>query len=135
MSSNSKSTLYKCWCKATNREIGEPRYSYNWLFSRRAWFKVFSDRIECGHWCIPFSDVTEVVVFHTRQMLLPATVLRVRTRVHTYQFGFNPWANPIKYISITYREEQVGLKYSVFSIALRVGVVLCILYWLWTKIN
>ena len=40
--------IYKCWTKATNREGGTLRRSHNWITSRRAWFKIFTDRIECG---------------------------------------------------------------------------------------
>lgn len=30
---------YRCFCKATNREDKEPRYSHNWVVAKRAFLK------------------------------------------------------------------------------------------------
>ena len=125
--------IYKCWTKATNREGGTLRRSQNWITSRRSWFKIFTDRIECGNWNIPFAEMQEVVVYRGKQMLIPVTVLKIEAFGQTYQFGFNPWANPIKYLSIPYRKEKVRVKYSVFSIAVRVIIACYLIYLIWRK--
>ena len=125
--------IYKCLTKVTNKAAGTPSHSFNWVISRRGWFKIFTDRIECGNWKIPFAEVQEMLVYRGKQMLIPVTVLQIETSGETYQFGFNPWANPIKYLSVPYREERVRIKYSVFSIAVRVIIVCYLIYLIWLK--
>jgi hypothetical protein len=127
--------LYKCWTKATTRETGVPRRSYNWAFARRAWFKVFSDKIECGDWNIPFSEIQQAGVYRGKQMFMPIQILEIQTSGGTYQFGFNPWADPIKHLAIPYREERVKLKYSALSIAARVILVCYLIYLIWKRLG
>ena len=124
---------YKAWCKATNREDSEPRYSQNWVAAKRAWFRVYPNRIECGDWSIPFEEVKKTIVYRTHQMWIPVTVLHLITENGSFQFGFNPWANPIKHLSLDFEEQKVRLKYSLFSIVLRVVVVLYLCFWLWQE--
>ena len=124
---------YKCWCKATSREEAEPRYSHNWVASKRAWFKVFEDRIECGSWTIPFSEVKEAVIYNAKQMFIPVQILQVVTEQGNFQFGFNPWATPTKHLALNMRQEEVRLKYSPFSIVVRVLVLGYLAYWVWDR--
>ena len=49
----------------------------------------------------------------------------------TYQFGFNPWARPYNHLGLELIEERIRLKYSPFSIALRVAVVVYLGYLAW----
>jgi hypothetical protein len=124
---------YKCWCKATNREGSEPRYSQNWVASKRAWFKVYGDRIECGGWVIPFSEVKQAMIYNTRQMFIPVQVLQVVTEQGRFQFGFNPWASPFKYLALDMRQETIRLKYSPFSIVVRGLILGYLAYWVWDR--
>ena len=87
--------LYQCWTKATNKESGLPRRSQNWALSKRAWFKIFDDRIECVDWILKFDRVTNAKVYKTKQMMIPASVLELEVSGQIYPFGFNPWARPI----------------------------------------
>ena len=119
---------YKCWCKATDREDNEPRYSANWVTSKRAWFKIFDNRVECGSWTIKFSDVTFAHVYRTKQMFIPCCVLQLKTTEGNYQFGFNPWATPIKHLDLELSESDIKLKYSKFSIAARIFLIVYIIY-------
>ena len=82
--------LHKCMTKATTAEGNALRHSENWLVSRRATLQVWSDRLVCGDWIIPYSIIVEAVLVSTRQMLIPCYILRVRTADRTYQFGLNP---------------------------------------------
>jgi len=88
--------VYKCWTKGITGASGEPTASLNWRFSCRAWFKVFEHRMECGDWIIRFSEIQNIIVYRTRQHFIPVTVLLVETEEKAYQFGFNPWADPIR---------------------------------------
>ena len=125
--------IYKCWTKATNREGGTLRRSHNWITSRRAWFKIFTDRIECGDWNIPFAEIEEIVVYRVKQMLISFTVLQIEACGKTYQFGFNPWAKPLPYLPISYREEQIHLKHSAFSMGLRAMIIFYLIYLAWRR--
>lgn len=124
---------YKAWCKGTSREDSEPRYSANWLVSKRAWFKIFDDRIECGSWKIPKDSIHKAIVYKTKQMFIPVTVLQLITEEGSYQFGFNPWARPIRHLDIEVEERSVKLQYSFFSILVRVAVLAYIGYWVWSE--
>lgn len=124
---------YKCFCKATNREDKEPRYSHNWVDAKRAMFKVFDDRIECGNWIIPFADVESAHLYKAKQMFIPVNILQLVTKSGNYQFGFNPWANPFKHLSISYEESNIKLGYSTYSIVVRVFLVAYLGYLAWEK--
>ena len=118
-------------CKATNKEDKEPRYSQNWVLAKRAMFKIYGDRIECGSWLIKNTDIEKAHVYKTSQWGMPVNVLQLITNTGTYQFGFNPWANPIKHLEIDYSESKVKLGYSTFSIATRLIVIAIICYEAW----
>lgn len=124
---------YKCFCKATNREDKEPRYSHNWVAAKRAMFKVFDDRIECGSWKIPFSEVKSAHLYKAKQMFIPVNVLQLVTEKGNYQFGFNPWANPFKHLGIEYGQSEIKLGYSTYSIVVRIILVFYIGYLVWEK--
>ena len=53
-------------------------------------------------------------------MFVPVNVLELQTEKETFQFGFNPWANPFKYLKINYEIENVKLKMSKFSLIIRI---------------
>lgn len=124
---------YKCFCKATNREKSEPRYSHNWIAARRAFLKVFDDRIECGDWTIPYDKMERVHRYRTRSMFIPGSVLQVIANNTNYQFGFYPWADPIKHMPVEYTESDVNLGFSGFSLAIRVLALLVLGYFIWTR--
>jgi hypothetical protein len=125
--------VYKCWCKATSRDDSEPRYSHNWIASKRAWLKIYGDRIECGSWVIPFTDVTRAVIYSTKQMFIPVKVLRLVTEKGNFQFGFNPWASPSKHLSLDVGQENLRLNYSPFSIVVRALIFGYVAYWVWDR--
>ena len=124
---------YKAWCKAVNREDSEPRYSANWVISKRAWFKIYTDRVQCGNWEIPKESIQKAIAYRTRQMFIPVTVLQLITESESYQFGFNPWAKPIEHLGIEVEEQSIRLKYSAFSILLRVAIIAYVGYWIWSE--
>ena len=122
---------YKCFCKATSREDKEPRYSHNWVAAKRAYFKIFDDRIECGSWNIPFSEIKSAHLYKAKQMFIPVNVLQILTGKGNFQFGFNPWANPFKHLSIEYEQSKIKLGYSKYSIVVRVLLVAYVGYFAW----
>jgi len=120
---------YRCWTKATNAELGPPRRSAHWLVARRDWFCVFQDRIECGDWIIRREDVGEAVLYRTRSLFMPVSVLSVLTGKETFQFGFNPWVRIRDRLPFDVREERVTMRHSAFSLVTR-GVICAYLLFL-----
>ena len=100
---------YRCWTKAIRGESGPPRRSAAWVGSRRAWFRVFDTRVECGDWSIDASAVREAVLFETRQWFIPVSVLRVATADSTYQFGFNPWCRVEQFLPFKVERRRVRM--------------------------
>ena len=93
----------------------EVRFSHNWTIAKRAFFKVYEDRIECGSWNIPFSEVESAHFYKAKQMFIPVKVLQLVTVKGKYQFAFNPWANPFKHLGVEYKQSEIKLVYSTYS--------------------
>jgi len=124
--------IYKCLTKGSDREAGVPRHSANWVTSRRGFFKVFRDRVEVGDWRIPFASVDRAVLY--RMPYLPfvkASVLELEADGRTYQFGFNPWAHPEERLPFSVEEREEKMRYSTFSIAIRVLALAYLVYLVW----
>lgn len=124
--------LYKCLSKGTQKESSDPRASFNWMIARRAWFKVYSDRVACGDWQIPYADIRQATLFRFKHMFMKTTVIQLDTAGGSYQFGFNPWASPADHIDLGFQEKDVSFTYSTFSKIFRLLVVLCLAYWFWS---
>ena len=123
--------LHRCMTKATTAEGHDIRCSLNWLLSRRGALKVFSDRLECGDWVIPYEEVDEAVLFQVRQLFIPCYVLRVKTRGRIYQFGLNPGRFWQGELPLPVSREKGSLGYSWFSIAIRLAVLAGLVYLVW----
>lgn len=123
--------IYKCFCKGTNREASSPRRSHNWATAKRAWFRIYEDRVECGEWVIPFNNVERAIVYRTSSLFMPVSILHLTTSGESYQFGFNPWASPIKHLNIEVEEQKVRLKHSLPSLIIRIVFLAIIAKWVW----
>lgn len=129
------SPRYTCQTKATDRESGEPRYSHNWVVSRRARLRIYEDRIECGNWRIVADDVQAATIYRARQwLIIPVDILVVQAGSRVYQFGLNPWNKVRDHLPVDFDEEPLTLKYSPFSIALRLGLLGYFVYWLFGRV-
>ncbi len=124
---------YKCWTKGIEGESGDPRRGAAWVGSRRALFKVFDDRIECRDWTVASSSIQDAVLFETRQGFIPVFVLRLTTGDTTYQFGFNPWSRVAQHLPFDVERRRVKPGSSAFSIAVRVALVILVVWWVWKK--
>lgn len=118
--------MKRFWTKATTLERGTPRRSVNWVTARRAWFKIFDDRVECGDWTIPYQTVERAVLYSGRVLFMTAPVLELRAQGKIYQFGFNPWVHLEQHLPLELERESVRFGYSPFSMALRLIVIVYI---------
>jgi hypothetical protein len=119
--------VYRCFTKAIEA-AGPPKRGANWAAARRAWFRVYDDRIECGDWLVRFADVQSATAWRTRSLMVPCTVLELVTDERTLQFAFNPWARPLEYLPFSMLERQVSLGWSPISIIARVLLVAWVLW-------
>ncbi len=125
--------MKRFWTKATIRETGSPRRSANWVAARRAWFKIFEDRFECGDWVIPLDAVEKAILYTGRQFFMPVSVLELQTAAQTYQFGFNPWVKLERHLIMDFEKQTVRFGYSAFSVVIRIILAgyLIFLVWRW----
>ncbi|MBX7245511.1 MAG: hypothetical protein K1X53_08425 [Candidatus Sumerlaeaceae bacterium] len=124
-------TLYQCMTKATTAEGEDIRFSQNWVTSRRGTLRVTTESLECGDWHIRYSDIREAVLFSTRQMFIPCYVLRIRTGSQIYQFGLNPGSYWKGELPFPVRRERMALRYSPFSIVVRLLLLAAVAYSIW----
>ena len=128
--------LHKCITKATIAEGDQLKFGPNWIAARRAMLKVFDDHLECGDWRIDYEDIITATLYSVRaQFFLPAFVLRVETGSTTYHFGLNAgsfWKGDLPF---PVQREKARMRYSPFSIAVRVIFLSGIVYFVWTLLN
>ncbi|MDD3875143.1 MAG: hypothetical protein PHT69_00820 [Bacteroidales bacterium] len=106
----------------------------DWVTSQRAVLLLTDKKIVCGKWVIPLDTITSAQLIKINTMLSSGQVLKVETKEgDNYQFGMqlNPeWTNQ-QQLPLTL--EKGHLKYSVFSIAVRLILVGYIIYLIYER--
>ncbi len=125
--------LYSCFCKAAECEPGEPKISKNWFFARRASFRVFDDRVQCGNWTFPFPAINRATVYKTKQWPFTHDVLQLEMGGRCVQFGFFIWANPIKHLKLDIETRNATLKTHPATILFRIALVGILAYEIWKR--
>lgn len=124
--------LYKCLTKATHKKKGDPKHSPHWITARRASFCVYDEHIKCGNWYLKVNEIKNPILFKSRQGFIKFDVIQFDYENQTYQFGFNPWAHPSKYINVDFKIEYKNMKYSTFSLIIRLILIAIIIYYIIT---
>jgi hypothetical protein len=108
----------------------EIRAEPGWITSRRGALILTTEKLVVGSWTIPLATITSATLVRIKMLFAESLVLKVSTDSgRHYQFGlqYNPtWE---KQTALPLAIEDDKLKYSVFSIVLRIGVVI-LLGWL-----
>ena len=126
--------LHKCMTKAIIADGNQVKHSLDWVMSRRGILKIYSDRLECGDWVISNDEITDTVLTSIRSVFfMPGYVLRVQTQSRTYHFGLNGGSFWKSELPFPVTREKARLGYSKFSAAIRVFVILFLIYWIWKK--
>lgn len=114
--------IHCCMTKGVKGATDQFEYGLSWVTSRRAILKVF-----------PYSAIEQAVLLETKQWFIPCYVLKVQAADSTYQFGLNPnkfWKGDLPFQA----ERQKGkLKYSAYSIAIRVVLVVGLIWYFYTR--
>lgn len=121
--------LFRGMTKAVIAEGDQLRHGPAWITARRGILQVHADRLVCGDWIIPFTEIREAVLSSFRSTFgIPGYVLRVDTEAKTYHFGLNGnryWKGELPF---PVRREKVKLRYSAFSIVARLLLVGFVIY-------
>lgn len=111
--------------KAVVADGDQLRTGLNWAFSRRGRLKLFSDRLECGDWTIPYDEIREAVLSSFRSPILriPGYILAVRTDSHTYHFGLNGGQYWESELAFPVTRQQAKLRMSPISLLARAVLI------------
>jgi hypothetical protein len=95
--------------------------------------KVYSDRLVCGDWSIPFVEIDDAVLYTGQRWLMAVHVLAVKAHGKTYQFGLHGspfWRGELPF---EVRREPLRMGYSWFSIIVRIIAWLALGYLAWQR--
>ncbi|MDO1451675.1 hypothetical protein Q0590_35710 [Rhodocytophaga aerolata] len=108
----------------------------DWVTSQRAVVILTDKRIKSGKWDIPLEKVEQAQLLKIGSLFGSGQVLKIQTKDNEYyQFGMqlNPdWTNQQ---SLPLTLEKGEVKYSFFSIVVRVVAVAYLIYWLIERIK
>jgi hypothetical protein len=108
----------------------------DWVTSQRAVVILTDKRIKSGKWDIPLEEVEQAQLLKIGSLFGSGQVLKIQTKDNkNYQFGMqlNPeWTNQQ---SLPLILEKGEVKYSVFSVAVRVIAVDYLIYWMIERIK
>jgi hypothetical protein len=125
--------IHCCMTKGVKGATDQFVYGLSWVSSRRAILKVFPEKLEYGDWNIPYAAIEQAVLLQTKQWFIPCYVLKVQAADSTYQFGLNSnkfWKGDLPFLV----ERQKGkLKYSAYSIAIRVVLIVGLIWYFYTR--
>jgi len=113
----------------SNQDI---QYGLDWVTSQRAVVLLTDKKLVCGKWTIPLDTISTAQLVEIKTLFGGGQVLKVQTADgKNYQFGMqnNPeWTNQ-ELLPLTIEKGQV--KYSAFSILIRLFIVGYLIYWLY----
>lgn len=116
---------------AGNQDI---RRGVDWITSQRAVVLLTEKRIVCGKWTIPLDTISNAQLLSISSLLSSGHVLKIQTEDGmNYQFGmqFNPeWINQQALVLVL---DKGQVKYSLFSIILRLVLVGYFIYLLYIR--
>ena len=115
--------IYQCRAKGVRGAAEEFEYGLKWITARRAFLKVFDHQLECGDWTIPYEEIKEAELFHTRSGIIPCFILKVKTEANTFQFGLSGnkfWKGELPFQAT---RTKGRLKFSLFSLAFRILLI------------
>jgi len=106
----------------------------DWVTSQRAVVLLTDKKIVCGKWTILLDTITSAKLIKINSLFGGGQVLKVQTTdKKSYQFGMrhNPeWTNQ-QSLPLTF--EKGTVKYSVFSIIIRLIAIGYLIYWLYQR--
>lgn len=109
---------------------------FDWVTSQRAVLLLTDKRIKCGRWDIPIDKIADAKLVKFNSTFGTGQVLKIRTTDDdNFQFGMqmnHEWTAQ-KVLLLT--SEKGKLKYSLFSIIIRIILVAYAIYWIVEKLK
>ena len=119
-----------------SNENSEIQRGMDWVTSQRAVVLLTNKRIKCGKWDIPLENIESAKLIKIKTTSGPGQVLKIATIDNqNYQFGMqlnNEW---IEQKTLPLTVEQGKVRYSLFSIVIRLILIGYIIYWIIGKIK
>ena len=108
----------------------------DWVTSQRAVVLLTDKRIKCGRWDIPLDNIATSKLVKINTAFGPGQVLKVTTKDQdNYQFGMQMNREWTEQTVLPLTLEKGKMKYSLFSIAVRLILIGYIIYWIIEKIK
>jgi len=115
----------------TNQDI---QHGVDWVTSQRAIIVLTENKIICGKWTIPLDTILEAQLIKFNSLFGSGQVLKIHTKDEkNYQFGMqlnSEWTNQ-QIFPLTLEKGQI--KYSFFSIMVRLILIGYIIYWIYKR--
>ena len=108
----------------------------DWVTSQRAVLILTDKKLNCGNWKINIDEIQNANLIKIKTIFGPGQVLKITTKNNdNYQFGMQlneEWTSQsVLPLSI----ENGKIKYSNFSIAIRILLLLYLIYWIIDKVK
>jgi len=115
---------------------GDIERGLDWVTSQRAVVLLSNKRIKCGQWDIPLENIVNAQLVKINTTFGPGQVLKISTKDQdNFQFGMQmnqEWTNQ-SFLPLTL--EKGKLKFSLYSIVVRLVLLGFIIYWLVEKLK
>ncbi|WP_242179512.1 hypothetical protein [Polaribacter marinus] len=108
----------------------------NWVTSQRAVVMLTNSKIICGKWNIPINEIQSSQLIKINSLFGGGVVLKIQTgNNENYQFGMqiNPEWIEQKVLPLTFENGKV--KYSIFSIIIRILAIGYLINWAYNKFS
>ena len=108
----------------------------DWVTSQRAVVLLTDKRIICGQWNIPLDNIVSSQLIKINTTFGPGLVLKIGTKDQgNFQFGMQMNHEWTEQITLPVTLEKGKVKYSMFSIIVRLVLLGYIIYWIIEKMN
>ena len=108
----------------------------DWVTSQRSVILLTDKRVKCGQWDIPLDNIASAELLKINTTFGPGQVLKITTKdQENFQFGMqmnHEWTTQ-KVLPLTF--EKGKLKYSLFSIIIRIILLAIAIYWIVEKLK
>ncbi len=113
------------------KEESAVQHEIGWIVSRRSALILADDRLVCGSWEIPLSSITQASLMRYKALFARALVLKIATtdNIH-YQFGLQYDPAWEKQTALKIDIEDGKIKYSLFSIIIRIIVIVLLIQYI-----
>jgi hypothetical protein len=118
------------------KENNEIKRGFDWTTSQRAVLLLTNKRLKCGEWDIPLEKIDSAELVKINTTFGPGQVLKITTNDQdNFQFGMQMNQEWTKQSALPLTLEKGKLKYSLYSIIIRLILVGYIIYWIIEKMK